>query len=314
MRAVVTIFGALARHGKIVLIAGLLLGIFVPGLADQVRSVLPELVALMLGVAALRIGPRAARGSFADMRTSLKLVVIFQVAMPLLMAGVFLAIGWSGALATGLILMGAAPSISGSPNITVMTGHDPAPALRLMIAGVALVPLTIIPVFLIWPVFGSPGTVAMASLRLLLLIGGATAVAFIIRQLFFPEPSSEIINVIDGASALLMAVLVIGLMSAVGPAITATPLVLAGTMGVAFLVNFGLQILAYRALAGTGQEGARVAWSIIAGNRNIALFLAALPAAVVDPLLLFIGCYQVPMYLTPLLLGRFYRPLPSVSA
>jgi len=29
---------------------------------------------------------------------------------------------------------------------------------------------------------------------------------------------------------------------------------------------------------------------------------------VTDPLLLFIGCYQVPMYLTPLFLGRLYRP------
>jgi len=28
---------------------------------------------------------------------------------------------------------------------------------------------------------------------------------------------------------------------------------------------------------------------------------------VTDPLLLFIGCYQIPMYLTPILLGRFYR-------
>ena len=31
------------------------------------------------------------------------------------------------------------------------------------------------------------------------------------------------------------------------------------------------------------------------------------PAEVTDKLLLFIGCYQLPMYLTPMLLGRFYR-------
>ena len=39
---------------------------------------------------------------------------------------------------------------------------------------------------------------------------------------------------------------------------------------------------------------------------NIALFLVGLPASITDPVLIFIGCYQVPMYLTPLLMRRFY--------
>ena len=46
--------------------------------------------------------------------------------------------------------------------------------------------------------------------------------------------------------------------------------------------------------------------SIVAGNRNIALFLVALPAEITNPLLIFIGCYQVPMYLTPILMRRLY--------
>ena len=49
------------------------------------------------------------------------------------------------------------------------------------------------------------------------------------------------------------------------------------------------------------------------GNRWIvvALFLVALPQATTDPLLIFIGCYQIPMYLTPVLLGRFYGAAPA---
>ena len=47
--------------------------------------------------------------------------------------------------------------------------------------------------------------------------------------------------------------------------------------------------------------------AIVAGNRNIALFLTALPSTITDPLLLFIGCYQVPMFLTPIMLNRLYR-------
>ena len=301
---------ATARHGRLVLIAGLVAGILLPGLAGAVRGVLPELVALMLGVAALRIGPTAARGSLADINISLRLVAVYQLLLPLVLAGAFLALGWDGTLATAMVLMAAAPSISGSPNLTIMTGHDPAPALRLMIAGVALLPLTVAPVFLLWPIFGSLGAIALASGKLLLLIGCSSAVAFVIRRRFFPQPSIETLGVIDGVSALLMAVLVIGLMSALGPAIAQTPGLVGLTLAAAFAINFSLQIAAYVLTGGRGHERSRVAWSIIAGNRNIALFLVALPAAITDPLLLFIGCYQIPMYLTPILL----RPLYSSRA
>ena len=297
---------ATARHGRLVLIAGLVAGILLPGLAGMGRGVLPELVACMLGVAALRIGPSAARGSLADIHISLRLVAVYQLLLPLVLAGVFLALGWDGTLATAMVLMAAAPSISGSPNLTIMTGHDPAPALRLMIAGVALLPLTVAPVFLLWPIFGSLGAIALASGKLLLLIGCSSAAAFLIRQRFFPQPSIETLGVIDGVSALLMAVLVIGLMSALGPAIAETPGLVGLTLAAAFAINFSLQIAAYMLTGGRGHERSRVAWSIIAGNRNIALFLVALPAAITDPLLLFIGCYQIPMYLTPILLRPLY--------
>ncbi|MCC0036500.1 MAG: hypothetical protein H6887_14700 [Hoeflea sp.] len=297
---------ATARHGRLVLIAGLVAGILLPGFAGMVRGVLPELVACMLAVAALRIGPSAARGSLADIHISLRLVAVYQLLLPLVLAGAFLALGWDGTLATAMVLMAAAPSISGSPNLTIMTGHDPAPALRLMIAGVALLPLTVAPVFLLWPIFGSLGAIALASGKLLLLIGCSSAVAFVIRHRFFPQPSIETLGVIDGVSALLMAVLVIGLMSALGPAITETPGLVGLTLAAAFAINFSLQIAAYMLTGGRGHERSRVAWSIIAGNRNIALFLVALPAAITDPLLLFIGCYQIPMYLTPILLRPLY--------
>lgn len=297
---------ATARHGRLVLIAGLVAGILLPGIAGMVRGVLPELVACMLGVAALRIGPTAARGSLADIHVSLRLVAAYQLLLPLVLAVVFLAFGLGGTLATAMVLMAAAPSISGSPNLTIMTGHDPAPALRLMIAGVALLPLTVAPVFLLWPIFGSFGAIALASGKLLLLIGCSSAVAFVIRHRFFPQPGVETLGVIDGVSALLMAVLVIGLMSALGPAIIQTPGLVGLTLLAAFAINFSLQIAAFLLTGGRGHERSRVAWSIIAGNRNIALFLVALPAAITDPLLLFIGCYQIPMYLTPILMRPLY--------
>ena len=111
-----------------------------------------------------------------------------------------------------------------------------------------------------------------------------------------------------GLHEIAMAIVVIGLMSAVGPAVRERPADLALALGAAFAGNFGLQIAAATILRRTAPERFVAPLSIIAGNRNIALFLTALPAAVTDPLLLFIGCYQVPMYLTPILLRRLYPP------
>lgn len=59
--------------------------------------------------------------------------------------------------------------------------------------------------------------------------------------------------------------------------------------------------------AGAGRAGkARAACAIVAGNRNMGLFLAALPAAVMEPVLLYLGCYQISIYLTPLLMKPLY--------
>ena len=49
-------------------------------------------------------------------------------------------------------------------------------------------------------------------------------------------------------------------------------------------------------------EGTRSV-AVVAGNRNLGLYFAALPA---DPLFsLFVAAYQAPLYLTPMVAGWF---------
>ncbi|MEO3386503.1 hypothetical protein [Mesorhizobium sp. CAU 1741] len=295
-----------ARHGRALLILGLVLGIALPGLALVMRDWIPETIAALLFFAALRIGPRAAMGAMADVGSTLGVLAITQLAFPLLLTMAFLAAGWTGPLAMGLILMAAAAPISGSPSITIMTGNDPAPALRVMIFGTALLPLTVIPVFWLLPALDGGGAVLLAAGRLLLVIAIAVACGFLVRAFVMRDPGPDAIKSIDGVSAILLGVVVIGLMSAVGPAITADPVGLAINLAVAFAVNFVLQIATTAALRRAGRDRVAVPYGIVTGNRNIGIFLTALPLSVTDPLLLFIGCYQIPMYLTPMLLGRFY--------
>lgn len=296
-----------AQQGRLLLIAGLVAGISLPALAMQLRPWLQELVALLMFLAALRIGPKNAIGALSDIPKFSLVSLIYQVVLPLIFIVIFSVLGMLNTLlATAIILMASAAPVSGSPNLTIMVGGDPAPALRLLVISTAALPLTVIPVFYWVPAFGSPVSVLVASAKLLAVIAVATALAFAIRLYFFKEPKQSTITAIDGCSALAMMVIVVGLMSSVGSTLAENPLMFFQWLIAAFAINFGLQFIAYWYLGKAGFVNERVPFSISAGNRNIALFLVALPSATIDPVLLFIGCYQIPMYLTPILLRKLY--------
>jgi len=302
---VVAALAGLTAYGRLLLVAGLVVGAAMPGLALVIRGWLPELVALLLFVAALRIGPRQALGVPGDLRLTLTATLVFQLVLPVVLALLAAVFGWTGPLVSGLILMLAASPISGSPNLVVMLGHEPSPALRQLVLGTMLLPATSFVVLLMAPGFGQAGSLLIAALWLLGLIAVAGAIAFIIRVTILKHPSRDAVRIIDGSSAVVMAAGVVGLMSAIGTSWAESPASVLIMLAVAFAANFGLQIAA--ALLLRGRAGpALVSLAVIAGNRNIALFLTALPLSVTDPLLLFIGCYQIPMYLTPILLSRFY--------
>ncbi len=299
----------MARWGRLVLIAGLVAGIVSPTLAQFVKGHLPELLVALLFFAALRIGPREALGKLNRVGPLVLLVGLYQVILPCFAVLLFSFFGWAGALAAALTIMLSASPISGSPNLTVMVGGDPAPSLRLLVLSTAMLPLTVIPVFSMSPLFDSSEAIFDAALRLFLIILCSSLAAFVVRWLFLKEPDATALKAIDGMSAFLMAVLVVGLMSAFGPALFNEPLRLLLVLCLAFAVNIALQLGAFGGLRVEKTE--LIGYSIGAGNRNMALFLAALPAAMTEPLLLYVACYQIPMYLTPYVLGWLYaRAVP----
>lgn len=305
--AVVRLLVLAARHAKALLVLGLAAGIAFPSLADALKPHIGTMVAMLLLLAALRVGPRQAAGSTRDLGRSAFVALVLQLALPLAAIAVFRTSGMAGAVALGLILMLAAPPVSGSPNLTIMTGNDPSAALRQLVIGTALLPFTIIPVFWLWPDLGGARQVAGAAAGLFAFIAVATGAGFLLRAFVIRQPAGPVLQAIDGLSAIVMGVVVIGLMSAVGPAIVSEPLHVAAMLAAAFGANIALQVSAAAICRKTGRRFDAAAIGIVAGNRNIALFLTVLPEPIVDPVLLFIGCYQIPMYLTPAVLGRFYR-------
>lgn len=287
-------------HGRLLLVLGLVGGFLLPGVAQAMKPLLPTMVAFLVFVSALRIGARDALGRLHDAGNALRSVLIMQLVLPLLVVGLLWIVGWQDSVfAIALILAVSGSSISGAPTFTALMGHPPDGAMRLLIMGTLLLPLTILPVFLMMPGLGDTVTVVWAAVRLCVVLAIAITAAFTLRRIAFPNPSPNSVKALDGLAALTLAIIVVGLMAGIGPAMRDDPVSLLPWMGLVFAVNFGQQVIARL-------FGASVSTSVVAGNRNIALFLVALPVSITDPLLLFIGCYQIPMYLTPLVMKLFY--------
>ena len=292
-----------------ILVASLGVGLASSTLAELIKPHISVLIAALLFVACLRVGPKQVLGAVHDMKASLLFVLVLQVMLPIAVVLAAWATGIGGPLVFALVLLMAAPSLSGSPHLVVLMGFEPSPALRQLVVGTALLPLTIIPVLLLVPEFGNFIDIAIASLKLMVIIVIAASIAFFIRLTILKNPDKETIEQIDGVSTILLAVTVVGLMAAIGEELGDNPTNVLLTLGVVLLANFGLQITAALLLARSKMQKLTVPIGIIAGNRNIAIFLTALPVATTDPLLLFIACYQIPMYLTPIVMRPFYQKL-----
>jgi len=297
-----------SRHARACLIAGLLAGLALPNLAAALADWLPQMVAALLTLTALRIGHRAARGAARDLWWGLASVLALQTVLPLMLLGgsTLAGLGHTPA-ALAVTLASAAPALTGSVNLALLLRLDAGRMMQLMVLGTAAFPLTVMPVLVFLPQLGPASDVVAPALRLLTVIVAATGVGFALRHFLLPRPTERQIETLDGASVLAFCIIVVGLMAALNPALRSDPVAVAGWTVLAFALSYLLQAAALLVLRRGPLHPVAGPLAIGAGNRNIALFLVALPPEVLAPLMIFIGCWQLPMYLTPVLLPRLYE-------
>ncbi|MEH6520420.1 hypothetical protein [Sulfitobacter sp.] len=298
----------ISRHARLCLIVGLAAGLMLPALAQAMTPWLPLMIAALLTITALRIGHAAARGAASDLRWGLGAVGVLQLGVPLFCLGVLTFFGYAQTPAgLALVLATSAPAISGSTNLALLLGLDAGRMMQIMVLGTATFPITVLPILMLSPQIGTFVDVLQSASFVLLVILCATALGFTLRATFYPSPSRTQIQTLDGASVLAFSVIVIALMAPLNHAIQTEPLQVALWALLAFSISYGLQAATLLALRGSALSAVSGPLAIGAGNRNIALFLVALPPETLAPVLIFIGCWQLPMYLTPILLPKLYR-------
>ncbi|MBT4933836.1 MAG: hypothetical protein HOL66_16160 [Rhodospirillaceae bacterium] len=313
----------MGRHASRVLVAGVVLGLMLPGLGNIIGVMLPLLVVMLLAVAMMRVDvPQVLLHLRRPFRLA-AVLVFFMAVTPLvvhLLAGYF---NLSPALHMGLVLLVCAPPLSANASMAAFLGLDDALVLNVTIVGTLLVPLSA--PLLAATLFETAIDLDVASMfmRLALATGLSLGSAYVLRRAFGRQRIERNFDVLDGISSLLMVIFAIVVMN--GIAVTGThgwPQVVS-VLGLVLLVNWGMHGLSalgfhlfcdLRKATFTPQDGAI---SLMMGNRNMALIMAVLPAELAGSLLLFFALYQVPIYLTPILAKPLYGRLlsgPSRSA
>ncbi|KWV57513.1 hypothetical protein AS156_37940 [Bradyrhizobium macuxiense] len=284
-------------RGPTLLAIGVLAGLAFPALADAVRPLMAAAIFVLVLGTFLQVDGEAFRRALRRPLVWLLLPAAAMLACPLAVGFAARAAGFQAELFVALALSVCAPPSSGTAAVARMLGFDATVPLAVTLLSMALAPITV-------PLIAAGFTglaldpLALAA-RLALLVGGAGAVALLLRQKAgtLLVKHSRSIDALVLASLLLFAV---ATMAGVRAQIETQPVAAFTCVGLAFACNVALQVLG--ALLTPGSLAERLTIGLILGNRNVGLVWSAMGAAVSPTTALFFAATQFPIYMTPRLI------------
>jgi len=280
----------------------------VPPLAALFRDVITPTVFLLMTLVLLRVDPAQVLAHLRRPLLVLALLIWLLVGCPLLAWALMGALGISGGLAAGLVVVATGCAATSSPAFARLVGLDGEIALVVAVISTLLVPFTAPPIAL--GLMGIDLAISLPGLmlRLGLLVGLPLLVSIAIRRWMGPARLNHWGRSVDGAVVLLVVFYGFGVMDGILARLIAEPGLVLGGIALAFAGTLTLNlatVLVFRVV------GLRLALSagLLSGNRNMALFLAVLPAATDPMVLLFLVLCQFPLFLSPFLLRPVYARL-----
>ncbi len=276
------------------------------------RLALTPSVFLLMLLVLLRVDPAQALSYLRRPLLVAALCVWVLLVCPL----VFFGLAWSAGLTAGaaapfgaaLVIMATGCAATSSPAFARLVGLDGELSLVVALLTTLLVPFTAPPLAL--GLLGVDLSISIGGLtgRLALLVGLPLLLSLAIRRWAGPARLARAGGAVDGAVVLLVVIYGFGVMDGVLARLLAEPaLVLAGTV-LAFAGSLGLNLMTTLAFRPAGVRPALSA-GLLSGNRNMALYLAVLPAATDPRILLFFALCQFPLFFSPFLLKPLYHRL-----
>ena len=291
---------------------GIFAGLALPPLAAALRDVVTPVVALLMTLVLLRVDPAQVLGYLRRPLMVAALLGWLLLACPLLTYAVVhlpgLALGEFAPLGAALVIMATGCAATSSPAFARLVGLDGEISLVAALLSTLLVPFTAPPLAL--GLLGMDLSLSIGSLmgRLALVVGLPLLASLVIRRLAGSARLHRWGPAVDGAVVLSVVLYGFGVMDGVLAKLLADPGFVLGGILLAFAGSFALNLLTALAFLPAGQ-GLALSAGLLSGNRNMALYLAVLPATTDPRILLFFALCQFPLFLSPFLLKPVYNRL-----
>jgi BASS family bile acid:Na+ symporter len=297
-----------ARHGGTLLAGCIFVGVAVPPLAAMLRETLTITVAGLMTLVLLRIDLAQVLAYLRRPLMVLALLVWLLLVCPLLAYGLVRLTGLDGALGAALVIMATGCAATSSPAFARLVGLDASISLVAAVLSTLLIPFTAPPLAL--GLLGIDLAISLEGLmaRLATIVGLPLLLALLIRRVTPPERLAGWSGMVDGTVVVLLVMYGIGVMDGMQAKLLSEPAWVAAGLALAFAGNFGLNAATALAFLPAGRRVALAA-GLLSGNRNMALYLAVLPATTDSRILLFFALCQFPLFLSPFLLRPIYDRL-----
>jgi predicted Na+-dependent transporter len=297
--------GGLGTRGVAAMFA---LGIAMPFLGPVLRPYLTLAIVAMLVVAFLRVKPEALRQLVAKPLPVLIVTGWMMIITPLLTIPIIrLVAPQDPGLVLGIALQVAAPPTMTSAAYAALLGLDAAYGLALLLASMAMTPLTAPTAASLVAGAAVPIEVLPLTLRLALIVGGAVAAALVLRRLTGQEALERHKSSLDGLTMVLLFIFAAAIMDAAFWLVWSNPLELLKLLAVVFLVALVMTWTTIPLFRFLGHDTAFTA-GLCAGHRNMGVLVAAMGAtALPDTTIAYFAMAQFPVYLAPALIGWVSR-------
>ncbi|MGB0816020.1 MAG: hypothetical protein ACPGR6_02730 [Candidatus Puniceispirillaceae bacterium] len=307
----------LGRHARLALPVGILIALILPDMALRWDIILPINITFIYAASMIRLDLKATAllaFTFKRLALTLSITLFILCLIPVLYVMLAQISGLATLYYPSLIWFAVAPPIASTVWICTLLGFRAALAMEVVVLTSLAAPFTG-PFMAGWLLSDIAAIDQLALFfKLAGMICGGTLIAYLGQSYLGRKKIEDNRHVFDGLSALAMLVFLIPVFNGVAVVIIQQPQLAFYLCALAFAMNMGPQIL----LLGLGYIFARQAaplqvLAIVTGNRNVGLYFAALPPEPVFAL--FTAMYQVPLYLTPLIIGRISRLLqPDLPA
>lgn len=299
-----------ALRGAGLLAASIFAGLFIPPLAALFRDVITPVVFILMVLVLLRVDPGQVLAYLRRPLLVAGLLAWLLVATPLIVWTILRLLGIGGPLANGLVIVATGCAATSSPAFARMVGLDGEIAFVVAVLSIMLIPLTAPPLAL--GLLGIDLAISMTGLmlRLGLVVVLPLFISIGIRRVAGPARLEHWGRAVDGAVVLLVVFYGFGVMDGVLARMMVEPLFMLAGVTMAFGGMLSMNAMTALAFAGFGQKIGLSA-GLLAGNRNMALYLAVLPEATDPGILLFCVLCQFPLFLSPFLLKPLYERIRS---